>query len=367
MNFSLTTLFIILSLTLTNTAVFSQGQSGQIPRNIVLMIGDGMGVGQVTAGRTYKGSLALDKFKTLGLLLTHAYGEQYVTDSAAAATALASGIKTYNGAVGVDVDTVANETILERAEKVGKKTGIVVTCSITHATPACFVSHVANRGMYFEIAEQISRSKTDLYLGGGWGWFLPIGKGGWRKNDENLIEKMQSDGFTFVATDSAFRLLSLKKTKRILGLFAENNDWGYAQVRKPSLREMTAASLQFLNSSGNGFFLMVEGSQIDWAGHNNMSEQIMVEMADFDDAIAEVVNFAEKNPETLVIVTADHETGGYAHNGGSLREKTIEGAFTTTHHTATMIPLFAMGPGAEHFAGIQENSNVGKMLLELWQ
>jgi len=175
---------LILALLMLQNVVLAQ-QEG-IPRNIIIMIGDGMGVSQVTAGRTLKGTLALDEFKTLGLLLTHAVGKDYVTDSAAGATALSTGVKTYNGAIGLGPDSVAMENVLERARKRGRKTGVVVACSITHATPACFLAHVPSRNMQLEIAEQISRGPTDVLLGGGWGWFLPESMGGRRKDGKKL-------------------------------------------------------------------------------------------------------------------------------------------------------------------------------------
>jgi alkaline phosphatase len=128
---------------------------------------------------------------------------------------------------------------------------------------------------------------------------------------------------------------------------------------------MTAAALEFLSASKRGFILMVEGSQIDWAGHDNDADQLLAEMDDFDDAIREVVEFARKHTDTLVIVTADHETGGYALVGGSLKQKSVLAKFATNDHTGTMVPLFASGPGAGRFGGIQPNTHVGKTILEL--
>lgn len=339
------------------------GQS-EVPRNIILMIGDGMGVSQVTAGRTYKGTLELEAFKDLGLILTHAHGKDYVTDSAAGATAMSTGVKSYNGAIAVGPDTSRLETVLERARKKGKKTGLVSSCSITHATPAAFVAHVPSRGMQLEIASQIAEAENDLYLGSGWGWFLPKEQGGRRTDGRNLLEAMKKRGFSYADTDSAFKLMKPGSTPLVLGLFAENHI-GPAQTRKPSLPEMVRFALEHLSDSPNGFFLMVEGSQIDWAGHENNSEQIMVEMADFDDAVGDVVRFAHRHEGTLVIVTSDHETGGYALAGGSREKRTVEGKFVSDYHTAAMVPLFAMGPGSQRFTGIHENTIIGLALLDL--
>ena len=334
------------------------------PRNIVMMIGDGMGVAHVTAGRTKKGRLELQGFRHLGLLLTHAYGSDYITDSAAAATALSTGVATRNGMIGMGPDSLVRETVLERAQKTGKKTGIVASCSITHPTPASYLAHVPSRNMHLEIALQIAgAAKADLYLGSGWGWFLPIASGGRRTDGRNLLSEMRMSGFTVVLSDSAFRVAENRKARKLIGLFAEEHV-GNAQTRTPRLSELTAHALNSL-SGKEGFFLLVEGSQIDWAGHDNQSDQIIAEMVDFDDAIGEVVRFAEKNPETLIIVTADHETGGYAILGGSSGDHTVQGGFVTDDHTGTMVPIFAMGPAAEKFTGIRPNVDVGTILLKM--
>ena len=175
---------------------------------------------------------------------------------------------------------------------------------------------------------------------------------------------MQQDGYVYAATPAEFTAIDFSTSKRVIGLFADKH-FGKAQDREPSLTEMTRAALQLLSRSNEGFFLVVEGSQIDWAGHDNDADQIPIEMADFDDAIGEVLRFAEKRDDTLIIVTADHETGGYALVDGSLEDREVEGRFSTRSHTGTMIPLFATGPSAERFAGIQTNFAIGQTLIEL--
>jgi len=333
------------------------------PRNVIVMIGDGMGVAHITAGRTFKGKLELENFKHMGLLLTHIPGEKYVGESAGGASAISCGVKTYYG-IAVHPDGTAAESVMEVAQAAGKGTGVIVTCSITHATPAAFVAHVKSRKMEFEIAEQIATSKMDLLLGGGWGWFLPESKGGRRKDGKDLIGEMESGGFTFVKDEEAFRQLKAQPQRKILGLFAENHV-GNAQSRRPSLKEKTAFALSMFEKGKNGFVLMIEGSQIDWAAHDNNSDQILLEMADFDDAVGVAIDFVKRNPETLLIVAADHETGGYALNDGSLENKTVVGKFTTAGHTGSMVPIFAMGVGADAFTGIYDNTMVGKKLLEM--
>jgi alkaline phosphatase len=335
-----------------------------IPRNIVIMIGDGMGLGQITAGRTAKGSLELEQFTHIGLLLTQAYGDDYITDSAAAATAISTGVATFNGMIGMGPDSLPRTTILERAKALGKKTGIVTVCSITHATPASFVAHTPSREMELEIARQISQAGVDLCLGSGWGWFMPKSAGGRREDGRNLLEEMSRRGYAVVTTDSAFRTLTDLPAVNTMGLFAENHV-GKARERKPTLAELTRYALETLSSAESGFVLMVEGSQIDWASHDNRSDEIVDEMVDFDDAVGEAVRFAQKHSETLIIVTADHETAGYTLLNGSVSGKWVQGGFATHYHTGVMVPLFALGPGAERFTGIRPNTDVGAILMEM--
>ncbi|MEX1138608.1 MAG: alkaline phosphatase [Bacteroidota bacterium] len=354
---------IILSLLVFLFWLESSNAQEARPTNIIMMIGDGMGIAHVTAGRTKKGRLELDQFRHLGLLLTHAYGRDYITDSAAAATALSTGVATKNGMIGLGPDSLKRETVLERAQKRGKKTGIVTSCSITHATPASYVTHVVSRNMHLEIAAQIAEATADLYLGSGWGWFLQKGAGGRRTDGKDLLAEMRLKGFTVVLSDSAFRIHQHSNNSKFIGLFAEDHV-GKAQARTPRLAELTAHALNSL-SGKEGFFLLVEGSQIDWASHDNQSDQVVAEMTDFDDAIGEVVRYAKRNPGTLIIVTADHETGGYAIIGGSVNDRMVSGGFVTDDHTGAMVPLFAMGPGAEKFTGIRPNTDVGKILLEM--
>lgn len=348
---------------LTMTSFCARAQTDQ-PGSIILMIGDGMGLSQVTAGRTVKGRLALEKLVHVGLLLTHAYGDDYVTDSGAAATALSSGITTRNRMIAMAPDSSVVETVLERARKRGKQTGLVAVCNITHATPASFAAHVPSRYMQFEIAEQMALSGADILLGSGWGWFLPENNGGRRKDGKNLLAAMEQRGYTVVLSDTAFARLGGRSSGRLIGLFAENHV-GRARERRPSLAEMTRHAIRSLAAGPNGFFLMVEGSQIDWASHDNLSDSVAAEMTDFDDAVEVAVQFADDHPRTLIVVTADHETGGYALIGGSERRKSVVGGFVTDDHTAAMVPLFARGPGAERFTGIRPNRDVGAILLEM--
>jgi alkaline phosphatase len=318
------------------------------------MIGDGMGLTQITAGMyTQNAPIQLESFPVVGLHKSYAE-DNLVTDSAAGATAFASGIKTYNGAVGVDVDTAAKVTILELAEKQGLATGLLSTSSITHATPASFIAHVAKRAYMEDIATYFLETEIDFFMGGGKAYFDQR-----EKDDRNLYQELQTKGYQVSSYfDEDFDNLSIKKNSNFAYFTANKEPLPKAQGRD-YLPYATRTAARFLNQKGgdNGFFLMVEGSQIDWGGHANNLDYVLSEFRDFDEAIKEALDFARRDGETLVIVTADHETGGLAINPGSTRDSLVA-AFTSTYHTAAMIPVFAYGPGAEAFHGIYENTAI---------
>lgn len=322
-------------------------------KNVILMIGDGMGLTQITAGMYANGNkLNLERFPYIGLHKSYS-SDNLVTDSAAGATAFASGIKTYNGAIGVDTDTMAVETILEEAEKKGLSTGMVATSTIVHATPASFIAHVKQRKMYEEIAADFLKTDIDLFIGGGKKYFDR------REMDErNLYDELKKK--EYIVSDyfvEDFNEIVIPEGEKYAYLTSDADPLPFQQGRDYLVKAAKSATT-FLDKIGDdGFFLMIEGSQIDWGGHANNSEYIISEMIEFDEAIGEVLKFAEADSNTLVIVTADHETGGYAINPGSTMD-TIIGKFTSDYHTATMIPVFAYGPGAEMFSGIYENTAI---------
>ena len=323
------------------------------PKNIILMIGDGMGISQITAGMYQNGNkLNLERIKTIGLHKNYS-SDNLVTDSAAGATAFASGVKTYNGAIGVTSDTIPVETILEKAKKNNMATGLVATSTIVHATPASFFSHVKSRKMYDDIAEAFLKGDVDFFVGGGLKYFNNRDK-----DDRDLIAELESKGYqmsSYFETD--FPKVEIDQSKKFGYLTASSDPLTVEQGRK-YLTGASEKAIDFLDKkSENGFFLMIEGSQIDWGGHANNSDYIINEMIDFDKAVGKVLDFVENDKETLLIITADHETGGYAINTGSTMD-TIKGAFTSDYHTAALIPVFAKGPGSELFNGIYENTAI---------
>ena len=324
------------------------------PKNIILMIGDGNGLTQISAAMYNNNNKhALEQFPVIGFHKQHSYSD-LITDSAAGATAFACGVKTFNFAVGLDKDTVACKTILEEAKEQGLAAGLIATSSIVHATPASFIAHQPMRVMYENIALDIAHSEVDLLIGGGKRFFDR------RKNDDrNLYKELQESGYTvYDYSQKEFRELSLNANKNFVYFSADNQPLPAVAGRTyfPSACYRGAEFLE-KHSKGNGFFLMAEGSQIDWAGHANDGQHMLQEAQDFNKAIQKVLNFAKKRGDTLVIVTADHECGGLAINPES-KMSNLKLKFTTNNHTASLVPVFAYGPMAEEFAGIYENTEI---------
>ncbi|MCK5782208.1 MAG: alkaline phosphatase [Flavobacteriales bacterium] len=322
-------------------------------KNIILLIGDGMGSSHVFAGITAnKGNTYFQQFLNIGYSKTQS-ANKYTTDSAAGGTAISAGVKTNNGSIGVDAEGKAVKTILEIAEENGKSTGLVATSSITHATPASFIAHQASRKMYDEIAEDFLKTDIEVFIGGG---MMNFSK---RKDGKDLISELEKKGYKIA--DNLKDAMDFKGDK-LAALIYDKHPEGIDK-RGEMLVPATDKSIEILNKNKKGFFLMVEGSQIDWAAHGNNTEQLIGELADFDRAIGEALKFAEKDGNTLVIVTADHETGGFAVKNGD-NNGSVKGEFTSKGHTATMVPVFAYGPGAEDFRGIYENTELFYKMVE---
>ena len=330
------------------------------PENIILFIGDGMGVTHITAGKIVRGNINLERFSVMGLVTTHS-ADGLITDSAAAATALATGYKTNNRALSVSPQNKPLKTIFEYAEALGKSTGVVVTSSVTDATPAAFMVHTDNRRKHTDIAEQIVHSGIEVLIGGGWMYFVPATKeGSARKDQKNLLAKLESRMPVVLAYD---KLSEHKASKNIAALLAPKS-LPKAADRDYSLAELTQTALDRLSKNRAGFVLVVEGSQIDWAAHDHDLQHIISEFNDFDNAVGTGLEFALINGRTLIIVTADHETGGLAIHDGSIESGQVSSsAFTTSGHTASMVPIFAYGPSSDDFSGILDNTRVGQILI----
>jgi alkaline phosphatase len=279
------------------------------PRNVIVLIGDGFGPAHVTLARDVAGRpLALDSI--LAGAASTSSTDSRVTDSGAAATALATGVRTYSHAIGVDAGKRPRRSLLEAAEARGMATGLVATSRITHATPAAFAAHVASRDDEDAIAGQMLAQRIEVLFGGGARHFLPEGSGGRRRDGRDLLAEARRAGIT-VVTDRAG--LAAAGAGPLLGLFASSH-MSYAldrdAAREPSLPEMTRAALDRLKGDPDGFFLMVEGSRIDHAAHDHDAAATASEAIEFDRAVAVAVAFARADRRTLVVATADHETGG---------------------------------------------------------
>ncbi|MBL4764822.1 MAG: alkaline phosphatase [Colwellia sp.] len=290
-----------------------------VPKNIIMVIGDGMGPAYTSAYRYFSDNPNTEMVEKtvfdrhlIGLSSTYpAAISGVVTDSAASATALATGIKSYNGAIGVDVNKKSVQSVLEWAKLQGKATGVIVTSQINHATPASYLTHNENRKNYNAIADSYIDDgiKADLYLGGGWQYFI--------REDRNIVDDFKQAGFHYL--DNYQGLSKLPNNKPVLGLFANAGlPAALDDTNKHRLSAMTKAGVHHLvdyqnntTAENQGFFLLVEASQIDWAGHNNDISGAMAEMDDLAKTLEYLEHFVEHHPDTLVIVTADHSTGGF--------------------------------------------------------
>ncbi|WP_133470561.1 alkaline phosphatase [Paraglaciecola marina] len=286
----------------------------EAPKNIIMVIGDGMGPSYTTAYRMYADDPATPEVEEtvfdrllVGMASTHPDSNTgYVTDSAASATALSSGVKTYNGAIGVDVDKKSVQTVLELAKKQGRKTGVAVTSQINHATPAGFSSHNESRQNYNAIADSYYDEKInnqfvlDVMLGGGWKYFI--------REDRNLVEQFQKSGYQYI--DNYEQLSSVKPNAPLLGLFADVGlPWALDSAGKQRLPALARTAVKQLEND-EGFFLLVEGSQVDWAGHANDVAAAMAEMHDLALTLEWLEAYVQRHDNTLMVITADHSTGG---------------------------------------------------------
>jgi alkaline phosphatase len=318
------------------------------------MVADGAGSTYWSVLRMAGGSETLDAFPVGGMILPRGTSPR-VIDSAASATAYAIGMASFNGAIGVGADSAAHETVLEAAEKAGLATGLVTTTSVTDATPASFAAHVPAREQHADIADQIARSGADVVMGDGLGYF----DGTLRPDSQNLLPALESR-YVVVTRLEELAGLDMKATTALLALFGQSNN-PVLDPSRPRLAQMARTALNILSNDPDGFFLLLETEGTDEAAHANAPiEDVLAVMADLDAAIGVVLDYQRTNPETLVILTGDHETGGAALHTGPGNVHTIQ--YTTTGHTATMIPVYAIGPGAETFAGVHEGDAIGRLL-----
>ncbi len=416
-------------------SALSLGVVAQEPKNVIMVVGDGMGPAYTTAYRYFaddKNTLDVEQtvFDRMLVGMASTYPARisgYVTDSAAGATALATGVKSYNGAIAVNVDKKPVSTVLEWAKEHGMKTGVAVTSQINHATPAGYSAHNESRKNYDQIADSYFDEKIndhfvlDVMLGGGWDYFI--------RDDRNLVAEFKKAGYQYV--DNIAHLKTANSKQPLLGLFAEQGlNWALDMPPKQRLKTLTQAAVEHLEND-QGFFLLVEASQIDWAGHSNDVGAAMSEMQDLAQTMTWLEQYVDAHPDTLLVLTADHSTGGFTIGankiyrwepqwldnlqespyaiakqlmsaekkstlaaellGFSLNEeekskieaidtqdeeiayqtvKTLldvrtNTGWTTGGHTGVDVPVFAKGPGSEMFRGMLNNTQVADNIFSL--
>ena len=335
---------------------FKTDGSKKAPLNVILMIGDGTGLGHIVSGYYANGgNLTVMNLKAMGLVTTQS-ADAFITDSAASGTAYATGQKTYNSAIGVDVDKKPIQNIPEAVSEVGMISGVVTTDGMDGATPAAFFAHQPYRGMSRQIWADLPGSKLSFFAGGDKGLFE-------RQSDETKDAIKEKFSIFYDIHDPA-----IAKADRAGVLPPHSETTNIKDGRTDFLPIATRTAIDFLSQHcehGKGFFLMVEGARIDKSAHANSFDGVVLEVLDFDEAIAEAIRFADEDGHTLVVISADHETGGLVIKNGNPDKGDMEGMFTTGGHTASPVPLFAYGPHSQDFMGVQGNEEVAQKILKL--
>ena len=323
-------------------------------KNVIVMIGDGMGLEQVSVGWVLNGGhLNLDNCKVTGFSRTYTV-DSLITDSCAGGSALATGVKTRYGFMACDPDGNPVPSLLQDAQRKGKKTGVAVTCRINDATPIDFVGHSTDRHDEAGIAAQYVDSGVDFLAGGGIQFWQN------REDGRDLVQEMKDRDYTFI--DNLDDLHKVKEGK-VLGLFAPL-EMEPALDRGPVLEDCAMKAIELLDNR-KGFFLMIEGSSIDDWCHRHKLGHMAEELFDFDRTVGKVLEWAEKDGHTLVIITADHATGGLTLLGGSLENRSAKVHFSTKGHNGILVPVFAYGPHAEEFSGVYENAELAARIRRL--
>lgn len=333
-----------------------QATKGKKVKNVILMIGDGMSLMHVyTAWAANRGKLWLENAQATGLSKTWAV-KKLVTDSGSGGTSLATGVKTVYHAVGVDPEGKPLTSLVDVAKKLGKDAGMAVTCRLWDATPCDFCCHNIDRDKEEELVGDYPTSGVDFVFGGGAQKFTN------RKDGRDIFKELQKKGYHVSRTLDDF--FAYDKNSRIFAV-PYDKDTPLPDERGDLLARASMKGISLMNQNKNGFFMMIEGSQLDDYGHFNQLDMLMKETLDFDKTIGEVMKWAAKDGETLVVVTADHETGGLTLVNGNKDEGRVECCFSTKDHSGAMVPVYAFGPGAENFTGIFENTDVFKKIKKL--
>lgn len=319
---------------------YASDRKDEVVENIILLIGDGNGLSQISSAvLSNGGALTLTQLKSIGLIKTQS-SDDFTTDSAAAGTAISTGKKTYNRSIGMNIDRKPVENIIEILSRYGFNSGFITTDQITGATPAAFYAHQTDRDMTDGIITDLLKSKLNFFIGGG----AAIHKEKILKSNFSILNQIDDVG------DS--------KKDKIAFFLSDKNVPSILEKRGDLLVKATKNGLNFLERKKKPFFLMIEAAQIDSYGHQNNISGIVTEGIDFDIAITEAIKFADSNGKTLVIITADHETGGLSLPQGDVKNKMVEADFTTEDHTGMLVPLFAYGPKSDIFSGVYDNTEI---------
>lgn len=333
-----------------------QAPKGKKVKNVILMIGDGMSLMHVyTAWAANRGKLWLENAQATGLSKTWAV-KKLVTDSGSGGTSLATGVKTVYHAVGVDPEGKPLTSLVDVAKELGKDAGMAVTCRLWDATPCDFCCHNIDRDKEEELVGDYPTSGVDFVFGGGAQKFTN------RKDGRDIFKELQKKSYHVSRTLDDF--FAYDKNSRIFAV-PYDKDTPLPDERGDLLARASMKGISLMNQNKNGFFMMIEGSQLDDYGHFNQLDLLMKETLDFDQTVGEVMKWAAKDGETLVVVTADHETGGLTLVNGNKDEGRVECCFSTKDHSGAMVPVYAFGPGAENFTGIFENTDVFKKIKKL--
>lgn len=317
-------------------------------KNVILMIGDGMSLMHMYSAWTCnKGKLYIENCDAVGLSKTYC-ANKLITDSGAGGTAMATGQKTNYHSIGVDTNGNPLKSLTDLAQEKHLGTGIAVSCRLWDATPAAFCAKNIDRDAEEDIIADYAKCGVDYIFGGGAKLFEE------RKDKRNIFNEMKSKGYTISRT---WEDLEKQESTKICAV-VRPNDLPEPKERGDLLLRGSLKGIELLSKNKNGFFMMIEGSQLDDYGHSNELDLLMQEVLDFDQTIGGVLKWASQNGETLVIVTADHETGGLTLIGGDKDKGAIECAFSTTSHSGVMVPVYAFGPGSENFTGIYENTAI---------
>ncbi|MBQ6254597.1 MAG: alkaline phosphatase [Bacteroidales bacterium] len=352
---------LVIAIPFTQSFSAEKAPKNEKVKNVILIIGDGMGVGSVASWMIENNyaPTCFDRAQFAGFSKTYSANSK-VTDSAASGTAMACGVKTNNGMLGMNPDTVAVKSIAEFAREKGLPVGIVVSSYILDATPGAFYAHVTKRGDRKGIIDDLIKFKPDVIVGGGKKYFIQPDY-----VPENMVEKAKSAGFTYVETPDEF--LATDKTP-ILGLFADDSYPMAIERDIDYLKDATMHTLDILDNNKKGFFAMIEGSHIDHANHANNAEQLIFEMEEFDRMVNAVFDYADTHKGTLVVITADHETGGVNVLSAAKDSKSTTGIdvkYSTTSHSGAPVPVFSYGASAWRFGQMMENTEIFARIKEL--